>query len=60
MINDDLSKDQWCDEFCSITALYDIQEFRNIIHAFCLRLHYDKTLTMNKSTSDKIHKCSKS
>ena len=51
IINEDLSKDEWCDNFCIISATYDIHEFRNVIHAFCLRLQDDEILTMNKSTS---------
>ena len=50
-INDDLPKDEWCDIFFSITATYDIQKFRSVIHDFCLRLQYDETSTINKSTS---------
>ena len=51
MINEDLSKDEWCDEFYYFSATYDIHEFRSIIHAFCLRLQYDENLRMNKSRS---------
>ena len=42
MINEDISNDEWCDAFCSITMIY--------IYAFCLRLQYDEASTMNKST----------
>ena len=51
MINDDLSKDEWCDKFCHITATYDIHKFRKVIHELCLRLQYDEKSTMKKSTS---------
>ena len=54
IINEDLSKDKWCDKFCSISAIYDIHELRNVIHAFCLRLQDDEILTMNKSTSSSL------
>ena len=51
MINDDLYKDEWCDKFCYIIVMYDFHKFRNVIHDFCLRLQYDETSTMNKSSS---------
>ena len=34
MINEDLSKHEWCDKFCSLSALYDIHDFRSIMHTF--------------------------
>ena len=40
---------EWKFGFISVTC--DIHEFRNVIHAFCLKLQYDETSTMNKSTS---------
>ena len=54
MISGDLSKDEWCDKFCSLSALYNIHDFRSIIHSFCLRLQYDENLTMNKSRSSSL------
>ena len=51
MINEDLSKDEWCDKFCSFSAKYDIHVFSSVIHAFCLRLQYYENSTMNKSRS---------
>ena len=38
MINEELSKDEWCDYICSYSATYDICLFRYVIHDFCLRL----------------------
>ena len=43
MIKHDLSKDEWCEIFCNITAKYNIHIFRKVIHDFYLRLKYDKT-----------------
>ena len=34
MINEDLSKDEWCDKFCSFSSSYDIHIFRYVIHDF--------------------------
>jgi len=39
MINDDLSKDEWCDK-----------KFRKLIHKFCLRLKYNEIANLNKSS----------
>ena len=54
MINDDLSKDEWCEKFCEITATYDIHIFRKLIHQFCLRLKYNEKSAMSKSSSSLI------
>ena len=51
MINEDLSKHEWCDKFCSLSALYDIHDFKSIIHDFCVRLQYNENSTINKSRS---------
>ena len=51
MIKDDLSKDEWCEFFCNITAKYNIHIFRKVIHEFYLRLKYDEKVTMSKSSS---------
>ena len=51
MINDDLSKNEWCEFFCQITATYDIHIFRKLIHQFCLRLTYNEKTNLSKSSS---------
>ena len=54
MINDDLSKDEWCEKFCEITATYDIHIFRKLIRHFCLRLIYNEKAAMSKSSSSAL------